>query len=229
MDFIVCESVEELRQQSEGIDLIMINMECRKWCPDLFLFRILNEIKSITVMCYSTGGWVSQSILDEHRDRLLRLCYTEVIDSLRRCMASIQRGDALNTTWFMDVSNSLDGSPMVELECLSPRELDILCLVGKGHGTPEMAEILKCCPSTVETTVDAEGNHTLTGSGSTFAYDYRSRRYFRNVTGGSNPEITYHVFDGGLSVQEYEPASADLSVNPLAASGAGSNLQVEFI
>jgi len=62
----------------------------------------------------------------------------------------------------------------------------------------------------VESTVDAEGNHTLTGSGSTFAYDYRSRRYFRDVSGGSNPETTYHVFDGGLSVQEYDvpPASS---------------------
>ncbi len=46
----------------------------------------------------------------------------------------------------------------------------------------------------------------------TFAYDYRSRRYYRSTP--TTPHM-YSVFDGGLSIQEYETSSAnsDLSTH----------------
>ncbi len=46
----------------------------------------------------------------------------------------------------------------------------------------------------------------------TFAYDYRSRRYYRSTP--TTPHM-YSVFDGGLSIQEYETISAnsDLSTH----------------
>jgi RHS repeat-associated protein len=57
---------------------------------------------------------------------------------------------------------------------------------------------------------------------SRFAYDYRSRRYYRSTP--STPHM-YSVFDGGLSIQEYEP------VVPMSPSGGlqTSDLRTEFV
>lgn len=64
------------------------------------------------------------------------------------------------------------------------------------------------------------------GSGSTpthtFAYDYRSRRYYRSTP--TTPHM-YCVFDGGLSIQEHEVPSADLTLNPLTLN----TVQTEFV
>jgi RHS repeat-associated protein len=60
----------------------------------------------------------------------------------------------------------------------------------------------------------------------TFAYDYRSRRYYRNVT-GANPEITYHIFDGGLSEQEYNElptATSSPTVEYIRGKGMGGGV-----
>jgi RHS repeat-associated protein len=59
-------------------------------------------------------------------------------------------------------------------------------------------------------------------SSHTFSYDYRSRRYYRSTP--STPHM-YSVFDGGLSIQEYEPASANLTLNPLTLN----TLHTEFV
>ena len=52
----------------------------------------------------------------------------------------------------------------------------------------------------------------------TFAYDYRSRRYFRSTPSGTN----LCVFDGGLSIQEY-------SVSQASSLPSTTNLRTEFV
>jgi YD repeat-containing protein len=60
------------------------------------------------------------------------------------------------------------------------------------------------------------------GSGvSTFAYDYRSRRYYRETPSGTN----LCVFDGGLSIQEYDATDIGLLDFGLSTT----NLQTEYI
>jgi len=52
-----------------------------------------------------------------------------------------------------------------------------------------------------------------------FSYDYRSRRYYRATPSGTN----LCVFDGGLSIQEYD--ASDLTLNPLTLN----TLATEYI
>jgi RHS repeat-associated protein len=59
-------------------------------------------------------------------------------------------------------------------------------------------------------------------SSHTFAYDYRSRRYRRTTP----TEATYHVFDGGLSIQEYSSPMLSISeadITPYGADQDGQN------
>lgn len=57
---------------------------------------------------------------------------------------------------------------------------------------------------------------------SIFAYDYRSRRYYRSTPDSPN---MFCVFDGGLSIQEHETASADLTLNLLTPN----TVRTEFV
>ena len=115
-------------------DLVLLNMEHAKQCASLMLHRVLDCLPGIPVMCYSaTGRPVSHATLKEHGKRLIRLSYGRVIHGLREYTVSVHTGRPFDATGLVD---SFEDGCNAEIGHLSPRELDVLCLVGKGHGTP---------------------------------------------------------------------------------------------
>jgi RHS repeat-associated protein len=124
------------------------------------------------------------------------------------------------------------------LECAVCADLDGACPTGCAGQDPSCGtcagdDICPTCQGTGfchECDVEYASNWTPLGIEHEFKYDYRSRRYYRGTPDGSGgTNHMFSVFDGGLSIQEYEPASADLSENPLDAAGTSPNLRTEFI
>ena len=151
VDFVRCETLEALRLHAENIDLIMINMEYKKRCPCLLLAEVLNEISAVPILCYSADGRIQKWVFDQHADRLIVFSFHKIMRLLNDS-TTISKDEIRG--WTLEEKRSMDDAERELLEKivrLSPREMEMLCLVGKGYGAQEVADHLDRRPSTVET------------------------------------------------------------------------------
>ena len=137
-------------------------------------------------------------------------------------------GGSLASTTFYDPASSLN--QMTGWTCGETN--DVYFYDANGNRTNK-TEIVDGASSSVEYAYD-EDNRLLsvavTDAGKTknhtFAYDYRTRRIFRETP----TEKTLHIFDGGLSVQEYDfveatsPSLSTLSTESIRGEGMGGGV-----
>lgn len=136
-------------------NLVMVNADQGEKCVHLMLLNILRQFPDVPVICYSASGWINPVILRHHPGRLIGLSYDEVVSCLKDFLSSDlsvipSSGKSLATVDIVE-------SPQSEMDRLSSVETDILCLIGKGYGSPEMADILDRSKHTVSTHIKNMG------------------------------------------------------------------------
>jgi len=142
------EESDELVRFSKPPGLIMINMNNGSRCSSLLLLKILNETPHVPVICYSPEAWCGSKVLKKYAERLVALTYNDIASGLRDYVAELQKPgherDLYSKNKMTFMSNERVG------EKLSPRERDVFCLLGKGHGSLEIAGILNRKKNTVD-------------------------------------------------------------------------------
>ncbi|WP_168433644.1 RHS repeat-associated core domain-containing protein [Pontiella sulfatireligans] len=144
----------------------------------------------------------------------------------RRSMTKYVGGSlASTTTYTNNALNQLTGY-VAEAPGLATTNV-VFAYDANGSRTNKSVSIAGGSPASSACTYDEDNRlvaAALNGSATThtFAYDYRSRRYYRSTPTTSH---MFCVFDGGLSIQEHETASSDLTLNPLTLN----TVQTEFV
>lgn len=129
--------------------LAMVNMEQRRKCSRLILLNILETIPEIPVMCYSPESWIVRGVFNSYRNRLMAMTYEGVVQGLKEYIASVRDGDPVSC--FRLPAEKINHSSVLEkVDRLSPRELEILCLMGQGHGVLEASDIIDIGCETVK-------------------------------------------------------------------------------
>jgi DNA-binding NarL/FixJ family response regulator len=146
----VFDSVEDARQWTSNPELLLVNLSHDLICSNRLLLQILNAFKTATVMCYSSSKWIGMRALRTHNERLVVLTYGEVANSLRRYVAPGQGNKSAQELFPEKRLAVLDHELEHTLECLSPKEREVFCLLGKGYGNPEIADMLGRKQNTVE-------------------------------------------------------------------------------
>lgn len=147
-----CHTVEELLKQSFSPDLVLVNIGSDQMrCAKLLLLHVLNRIPEVSVMVYFPKTWDYGSAFGEHMYRLIRLTYTELMQSFREALIRLENGTPLGKEGTS--SKPLDATEKAGklVGRLSPREKDILCLMGKGLGIVEVSGELGSGQETVKT------------------------------------------------------------------------------
>ena len=144
------QAAEDFDRNGDAPELILINMDQGQvHCPDLLLLGIFHSFKSVPVVCYHASGWEGRIALEEHAEQVIDLTYAELMHGLYEILMSIKLGNGSPalTTGFRNMI-----TPDTEniFERLSPREFEVFCLLGKGHGSPEIANILGIKRNTVD-------------------------------------------------------------------------------
>ena len=145
-----CQSVETPGCHGDVPDLILINMDQGQvYCPDALLLGIFRSFKPVPVVCYHASGWKGRIALKKHAGQVIDLTYAELMHGLHEILMSLKLGSELpvSTTGFRNMISS-DAERI--LERLSPREFEVFCLLGKGHGSSEIADVLEIKRNTVD-------------------------------------------------------------------------------
>jgi DNA-binding NarL/FixJ family response regulator len=146
----VFSSSEKAIASESSPDLILLNMSAdQSFCANRQLLMILEHIPEVPVMCYSSGVWLYRQSFSPYQNRIIRLSYDEVLSSLEdficnHDVAIIPEGSDL-------LSHELFDAQFEEIfRLLTPKEHEVFCLIGKGKGSPEIAEALGCKKNTVD-------------------------------------------------------------------------------
>jgi DNA-binding CsgD family transcriptional regulator len=131
-------------------DLVMFNMDCGKQCPQWLLHHLLSRWAGVTVMCYPACRWISPAILQPYGEHVIRLAYAEVIFRFKEYVSGMSDDAPASRRLVSTCPNAGPCEAVLDLSHLSPRELDIFCLLGQGYGTAEMAKLLNRSVKTVE-------------------------------------------------------------------------------
>ncbi len=126
--------------------LIMLNMGTNRCCTHLLLQKIVSYIPETPVVCYSSDRKRYSQVVQNHRDRITTVSYGGVIRYLQNFIGLSDDQAIAEDHPFEKQAGAAD-----LIGCLSPRELDVFCLVGIGSGTTEIAGIFTCSVSTIET------------------------------------------------------------------------------
>lgn len=128
-------------------DLILVNGECGKRCPNWFLEQLMKTAPESIILYYSRTLNISSKLSNNHINRLFFIRLETFFESLRSVIDLILLGEPVEIT----TSQGDDLSPhILGIKKLSPRELEVFCLLGKGYGAPEIAAILKLSKNTVD-------------------------------------------------------------------------------
>jgi DNA-binding CsgD family transcriptional regulator len=130
--------------------LLLIHLSHNTQCSGLMLSKALNTFKETTIMCYASGRWVGRNVFRKHGGRLIMLSYGKVVETLRDYQLLRQAAESMHRSIPSRRITYLDDELEAILARLSPRERDVLCLLGKGHGIPEIAEFLGRKSNTVD-------------------------------------------------------------------------------
>lgn len=136
----VCD--DAFRGQLSALKWILVNLDSPRRCMPLVLHWLQRRVESDRILCYSPPA---------SRARLESIWSGRALHWIDRCRVV--------SFLFALASGATDSPPALESIVasakprLSPRELEILCLLGKGLGSPEIAECLQCSKNTVLTYV----------------------------------------------------------------------------
>ncbi len=151
MHLALCESVEDAALLDFPLGLILVNMEHGRKCSNQILVKILDQFPEIPVMCYSSGErWIGRWAFKRYGNRLIVMTYGELLRGLREYVESVLNGDPV---FPRQPSAGIAGHEkgLVEtIRKLSPREREVLCLLGKGHDVFEISDLLECRQDTVK-------------------------------------------------------------------------------
>jgi DNA-binding NarL/FixJ family response regulator len=154
----LCESEEDKILLDSSLCLIMINMEHSQCCTRHVLHKVLQQVSKCPVLCYSAKGGYGPVSYKEHGGRLFQTNFEEVVHHLRDFAVSGATGPAFPES---DAKHGLAAgfrSSMQKVQNLSPRQIEIFCLLGKGFGSPEIANDLICSKHTVNTHIRTMGD-----------------------------------------------------------------------
>lgn len=147
---VICNSVEHAAGQTTCPDLLLIHLSHDTECSNFVLHQALSAFSETLIICYSAGFWVGRKKFSNYRERLMALTYEEVLEILRDYVA-IRRGIELSMPGISEHRMAqMDDELEHVLTRLTPKERDVLCLLGKGHGSPEIAEIMNRKPNTID-------------------------------------------------------------------------------
>jgi DNA-binding CsgD family transcriptional regulator len=130
--------------------LSIINMDSAHYCTRLLLQSIISSVPDIPIACYSSGRRNIPQVVHEGCDRIVVLSFEGIISYLQEFTGLA--GDRIPLQEQMLGIECKEYTDLINLvRALTPRELDIFCLIGKGNGTLEIADLFDCSTSTVET------------------------------------------------------------------------------
>lgn len=137
--------------QMSAPDLILINLNHQKSCVRHLLGLSEDRFPDVPIIGYlhSFDADTPSDYSEINSEAFILMTYQEILLQLREYIRLVQATGSLEEK---SVSRN-DGTTanFMRFMNLSPREKDVFCLMGKGHGSPEIAEMLNCSPRTVET------------------------------------------------------------------------------
>jgi DNA-binding CsgD family transcriptional regulator len=133
---------------AQSWDLILFSLDNDSYCSRLALSRILECSGEIPVLCYAAFQSSLVKLGEKLRTQVSFLSFKELVVEIEEFGNLLNQGDSAHR-----IGEKLD-LPETDLlhrvSNLSPRELDIFSLFGKGHGASEVAALFNCSVSTVE-------------------------------------------------------------------------------
>lgn len=146
------ESVEGAVLLDFPLDLVLVNMGHGRKCPNLILVEILDQFPVVPVLCYAYGKrWPGMGLLTRYGNRVMAVTYGELIQGLGEYVESIRNGSSVFPRQPSDgVAEPENRLLLKTLRGLSPREREVLCLLGKGDDILEISGRLGCQPETVK-------------------------------------------------------------------------------
>jgi DNA-binding CsgD family transcriptional regulator len=140
----------EAEGEGPGPDMIMVNLvDPESCCLPRAVPELLDAYPASSVICYSSALESVCMNTDAYGDRVVYLSYENLIASLKALTKN---------PYNVKLSAACISSKTKELEAvqdllsrLSPRELEVFRLSGKGNGPADISDILGCSMSTVET------------------------------------------------------------------------------
>lgn len=145
-----CLSVEQGLETYQSPQMVLINMDQDSRCSDWLLLKTLKAYPEAHVLCYVQNRWMNPSLLHEFKHRLSIVSYSELLDGLTEYFAAAERGDSFPCFIESNTEMYTHDEMALSLKCLTGREFEVLCLLGKESGAPEIAEKLECSRNTVE-------------------------------------------------------------------------------
>ncbi|MDF7805847.1 LuxR C-terminal-related transcriptional regulator [Pontiellaceae bacterium B12219] len=150
--------VSPLKADFPEPDLILINLNPQCICVR-HLISISRELyPQIPIIGYLNTFNEGES--KEHIDievlPITVMSYHELLLQFSEYLGLLQVGDSIHEQAPLNSNERYTG--LTYFKRLSPREKDIFCLLGKGLGTIEIAEIVNCSPRTVETHIRKIGD-----------------------------------------------------------------------
>ena len=126
-------------------------MDSKKCCSQVLLQKVLRWAPGIPLVCYSAERGRGSQVLHNHRGRVTFVFYGEIIRYLQEYIG-FSEAQITREEYIFNVAGEEElAGELAAIDRLSPRELDVFGLIGKGNGSPEISEILSCSISTVET------------------------------------------------------------------------------
>jgi DNA-binding CsgD family transcriptional regulator len=151
IDIVAVKTVEEIENLLTLPDLVLVNMnQAMDRCPNLLLIAIFETIPVVPVMCFSADEWICRERFRVHARRLIVLPCDELQHCVERFIESKKRGGQNNLLFIDKPLNFLNVELEDTFKRLSSRELEILCLLGKGMGSPEISGALGCKRNTID-------------------------------------------------------------------------------
>jgi len=151
VQLVRCESMEGAVLLDFPLDLVLVNMEHGRKCSNLILVKILDQFPAVPVLCYALGKrWVGKGLLKQYGNRVLAVTYGELVRGLGEYVESIRNGASVFPLQPPDDVADPENGLLETLGRLSPREREVLCLLGKGDDILEISGRLGCQPETVK-------------------------------------------------------------------------------
>lgn len=145
-------------------DLILFSLDYNGGCSRLHFDQLFALCGQIPVVCYASNKDALVKLAAEYRSSIPFYTFSEILHKIADCMQPITN---VNQN---EGSNQIFNHPEIDLlrqvNTLSPREMDIFSLFGKGHGPSEIAALFNCGVSTVETHIRNIRSKLMAGSSS---------------------------------------------------------------
>jgi len=134
-------------------DVIVLNLDMQLVCGICLLQEILKSTTDIPVLTYyREPGARKMPPFHTGTDRIVHLNNTEVLNLMREFVHTMMSDTRLPSLAF-NAYFSHGGLAFedADINRLSPREMDVYCLCGKGFGAKSISDLFRCSSRTVET------------------------------------------------------------------------------